>query len=127
MQFDHAGLATDDVAELSQQFAELFEVDIVHEKTFDGMRIAFLDFGNGYFELLEPMDSGPIRRHLERNGPGIHHLAVETEDIESALARARDAGIELIDEQPREGAWGHSVAFLHPRDTGGVLLEFVEH
>ncbi|MDS0261428.1 methylmalonyl-CoA epimerase [Haloarcula sp. S1CR25-12] len=127
MQFDHAGLATDDVAELSQQFAALFEVDIVHEETFDGMKIAFLDFGNGYFELLEPMDSGPISRHLERNGPGIHHLAVETEDLESALARARDAGVELIDERPREGAWGHSVAFLHPRDTGGILLEFVEH
>lgn len=127
MRFDHAGIATEDAEGLAELFVELFEVEIAHEETFDGMEIVFLDLGNGYFELLEPLDEGPIADYLDRNGPGIHHLAVETDDAEAALERARELGIELVDESPRPGAWGHSVAFLHPRDTGGVLVEFVEH
>ena len=127
MRFDHAGIATEDAEGLAALFVELFEVEIAHEETFDGMEIVFLDLGNGYFELLEPLESGPISDFLDRNGPGIHHLAVETDDAEAALERAREIGIELVDESPRPGAWGHSVAFLHPRDTGGVLVEFVEH
>ena len=127
MRFDHAGIATEDAAGLAELFAELFGVEVAHEETFDGMKIVFLDFGNGYFELLEPLEEGPISDYLDRNGPGIHHLAVETDDAEAALERARELGIELVDESPRPGAWGHTVAFLHPRDTGGVLVEFVEH
>ena len=127
MRFDHAGIATEDAEGLAELFEELFEVEIAHEETFDGMKIVFLDLGNGSFELLEPLDEGPISDFLDRNGPGIHHLAVETDDAEAALERARQMGIELVDESPRPGAWGHTVAFLHPRDTGGVLVEFVEH
>jgi methylmalonyl-CoA/ethylmalonyl-CoA epimerase len=101
---------------------------VAHEETFDGMRVVFLDLGNGYFELLEPVgDDGAIARYLDRNGPGIHHLALATEDVEAALATARDHGVDLVDEEPRPGAWGHEVAFCHPRSTGGVLLEFVQH
>jgi methylmalonyl-CoA/ethylmalonyl-CoA epimerase len=128
MNIDHAGIATDDVAARVEQYTALFGVDVAHEETFDGMNVVFLDFGNGYFELLEPTEeSGAIARYLDRNGPGIHHLAVETADIEAALERAREMGIDLIDEEPRPGAWGHDVAFLHPKSTGGILLEFVEH
>lgn len=127
MHFDHAGIATDDAEDLATLYATLFDADVAHEETFNGMDVVFLDLGNGYFELLEPHESGPIATYLDRNGPGIHHLAVATDDIEAALADARDQGIELIDETPRPGAWGHSVAFLHPKSTGGVLLEFVEH
>lgn len=127
MQFDHAGIATDDAAALAELFDDLFGFEVAHEETFDGMRVAFVDCGNGYFELLEPRDDGTISRFLEENGPGIHHLAVATDDAERALERAADLGIELVDEEPRPGAWGHSVAFLHPKSTGGVLLEFVEH
>lgn len=127
MRFDHAGIATDDADTLATMYADLFDVDIVHEETFNGMTVVFLDFGNGYFELLEPQEDGTIATYLERHGPGIHHLAVETDDIEGALDRARDLGIECIDDEPRPGAWGHEVAFLHPRDTGGILLEFVAH
>ncbi|MFP9193386.1 methylmalonyl-CoA epimerase [Natronosalvus vescus] len=127
MRYDHAGIATDDANELASLYADLFDVEVVHEETFNGMTVVFLDFGNGYFELLEPQEDGTIATYLERHGPGIHHLALETDDIESALDRARELGIECIDEEPRPGAWGHDVAFLHPRDTGGILLEFVEH
>jgi methylmalonyl-CoA/ethylmalonyl-CoA epimerase len=82
---------------------------------------------SGYFELLEPQEEGTIARYLERNGPGMHHVAFVTEDLGAALDHARDLGIDLVDEEPRPGAWGHTVAFLHPKSTGGVLVEFVEH
>ncbi|USZ73470.1 methylmalonyl-CoA epimerase [Natronosalvus halobius] len=127
MRFDHAGIATEDAQTLADRYADLFDVEVAHEETFDGMTVVFLAFENGYFELLEPQEEGTIATYLERNGPGIHHLAVETDDAAAALERARDLGIECIDDEPRPGAWGHDVAFLHPRDTGGILLEFVEH
>ena len=128
MHIDHAGIATDDANTLAAQYVALFDCDLVHEETFDGMKVVFLDFDNGYFELLEPLEpDGPIASYLERNGDGIHHLAVSTEDIEGALETARELDIELIDDEPREGAWGHQVAFMHPGSTGGVLLEFVQH
>jgi methylmalonyl-CoA/ethylmalonyl-CoA epimerase len=126
-EFDHAGIATDDADALADLFETLFDAPTVHEEEFDGMLVRFLDLGNGYFELLEPRGEGTIATYLEREGPGIHHLAIETDDVEGALEDAREAGIELIDEEPRPGAWGHDVAFLHPKSTGGVLIEFVEH
>ena len=125
MRFDHAGIATEDAASLAALYTELFDVDIAHEETFDGLRIVFLDLGNGYFELLEPVgDDNAIARYLDREGPGIHHLALGTVDLRGALERAREMDIELIDEEPRAGAWGHEVAFLHPKSTGGILVEF---
>ena len=128
MRFDHAGIATEDAAELAALYTDLLDCEIAHEEEFDGMAVVFLELGDSYLELLEPLgDGGAIAGYLDRSGPGIHHLAFATDDIEEALDRARDLGIELIDEEPRPGAWGHEVAFLHPRDTGGVLVEFVEH
>ncbi|WP_290809886.1 methylmalonyl-CoA epimerase [Halovivax sp.] len=127
MQFDHAGIATDDAAALAELFVDLCGVSLAHEEVFDGMRVVFLDCGNGYLELLEPEADGTIARYLDEHGPGIHHLAFETDDAAAALDRARELGIGLVDEEPRPGAWGHEVAFLHPKDTGGVLVEFVEH
>jgi methylmalonyl-CoA/ethylmalonyl-CoA epimerase len=128
LQFDHAGIATDDAAGLADLYVDLLGTPVVHGETFDGMKVVFLRVGSSYFELLEPVESeGAIARYLDRNGPGIHHLALATDDIAGALQRARDCGVDLIDEEPRPGAWGHEVAFLHPKSTGGVLLEFVEH
>ena len=127
MQFDHAGIATDNADGLADLYADLFDAPVAHEEELDDLRVVFLDFGNGHFELLEPTDEGTVADYLDRNGPGIHHLAVETDDIEAALATARDHGVDLIDEEPRPGAWGHDVAFLHPKSTGGILVEFVEH
>ena len=127
MHFDHAGIATDDATALADLFTDLFDLEVAHEEEFDGMRVVFLDCGNGYFELLEPLEDGTIARYLESNGPGIHHLALATDDVDAALERARELGIDLVDEEGRPGAWGHTVAFLHPKSTGGILLEFVEH
>ena len=127
MDLDHAGIVTDDAEALADQWTDLLECERAHEETYDGMWMVFLDVGNTYFELIEPRDGGTIADYLEGHGPGIHHLALETDDIESAIERARDLGVDLIDEEPRPGAWGHDIAFLHPGSTGGILLEFVEH
>ncbi len=128
MHIDHAGVATDDADTVVGLYVDLFGCEIAHEETFDGMDVVFLEFGNGYIELLEPLDGdGPIASYLDSEGPGIHHLAVATDDIEATLELARAAGVDLIDETPRAGAWGHDVAFLHPASTGGVLLELVAH
>ncbi|MES3517753.1 MAG: methylmalonyl-CoA epimerase [Natronomonas sp.] len=126
MQFDHAGVATDDAEGLAFLYEDLLGCEIVHEERFGELRVLFLDLGNGYFELLEPQDEGTIARYIDKNGPGLHHVALETTDVETALRQAEDLGVELIDENPRPGAWGHEVAFLHPDSTGGVLIEFVE-
>ena len=127
MELDHVGVATTDASGLAGLYADLLGTSVVHEEVFDGMHVVFLDMGNGYFELLEPQEDGTISRYLDTNGPGIHHVAVVTEDVHAALDRARDFDIALVDEEPRLGAWGHTVAFLHPKSTGGVLVEFVEH
>lgn len=128
MHFDHAGIATDDAESLVDLYTDLMDVEVAHHEEFDGMDVTFLDVGEGYFEVIEPLgDEGAIASYLDRNGPGLHHLAVATDDIEAALETARDHGVELIDEEPRGGAWGHEVAFLHPKSTGGILIEFVEH
>lgn len=128
MQIDHAGIATEEAERLTDLYADVFGCGVAHEETVDGMRVIFLDLGNGYVELLEPLGAGgPIASYLASDGPGIHHLALATDDVEAALDRAREAGIDLIDETPRAGAWGHDVAFLHPASTGGVLFEFVQH
>ncbi|MDS0281279.1 methylmalonyl-CoA epimerase [Haloarcula onubensis] len=129
MRFDHAGVATDDADSLAGLYAAAFDAPVAHEEEFDGLRVVFLALDDGYFELLEPLPDadGAIPRYLDRHGPGLHHVALATDDIEAALAGAREAGVDLIDESPRPGAWGHDVAFCHPKSTGGVLVEFVEH
>jgi methylmalonyl-CoA/ethylmalonyl-CoA epimerase len=127
MELDHIGIATDDAAGLAELYADLFETAVAHEEVFDGMLVVFLELDGNYFELLEPREDGTIGRYLDRHGPGMHHVAMKTSDIESTLERARAAGVDLVDETPRPGAWGHTVAFLHPKSTGGVLVEFVEH
>lgn len=125
MQFDHAGIATTDATELADLYGELLDAPVVHEEEFDGMGVTFLDLDDGYFELLEPHEENVVSEYLDERGAGVHHLGVRTDDVEAALERAREAGVELVDEEPTPGAWGSEVAFLHPRSTGGVLVEFV--
>lgn len=125
MDFHHVGIATDDVEALAARYGELFGLSVAHEETLEQLRVVFLPLGDGYFELLEPLESsGPIADHLDA-ATALHHLAVTVPDVQAAVDRAADAGVRPIDEAPRPGAWGHEVAFLHPADTGGVLLEFV--
>lgn len=90
----------------------------------EGVDVAFLPAGEGEIELLQPTDpESGVARYLEKRGPGIHHLCLEVDDLEGAMARLRAAGVELITEQPRRNAEGRAYAFAHPRSTGGVLVE----
>ncbi|UWG47387.1 Lactoylglutathione lyase or related enzyme [Halanaeroarchaeum sp. HSR-CO] len=128
MHVDHIGIAVEDVDAFTELYASLFDLQVAHEEEFDGLSVAFLDADGVYLEILEPLEDGTaIGDFLDRNGPGMHHVAFTVEDIENALENARAAGAALIDDVPRPGAWGHTVAFLHPKSMGGVLVEFVEH
>lgn len=93
-----------------------------------GVNVVFLGSGDTLLELIEPSrPDSTIQRFLERRGAGLHHMAYRVPDIRSALRRLADQGIRLIDQEPRTGARGHLVAFLHPQSTSGVLIELVEH
>lgn len=127
MKLDHAGVVVPDADALAVRYEDLLDCETVHTEDVNDLYLVFLDLGNTYVEFIEPLDGGTIADYLDENGSGIHHLAFETDDIQVAMENARAMGVELIDEEPRPGAWGHTVAFLDPNTTGGILLEFVEH
>jgi methylmalonyl-CoA epimerase len=92
-----------------------------------GVEAVLLDVGENHVELLAPLaPDTPIGRFLARQGPGLHHVAYQVDDIEATLHALKQAGLELIDEQPRAGIRGSRVAFMHPRASNGVLTEIVE-
>jgi methylmalonyl-CoA/ethylmalonyl-CoA epimerase len=126
---DHIGVAVDDLDEAVALYRESFGMREQHRETMDafGVEAVLMEVGEGHVELLTPSspDSG-VAKFLERNGPGMHHVAYRTEDIDGALEAVRKSGLKLIDEQPRTGIRGSRVAFLHPKATGGVLTELVE-
>ncbi|MGC1122770.1 MAG: methylmalonyl-CoA epimerase [Candidatus Methanofastidiosia archaeon] len=126
MKLHHIGIAvkTLDRAKFWNQFFNLKTEDI-KEIPDQKVKIAFIPVGESKIELLEPTQEGPVSSFLEKRGEGIHHLAIEVEDIESVLKAMKAAGIALIDETPRLGAEG-KIAFVHPKSTGGILLELVE-
>ena len=97
--------------------------EVVEQK----VRVAFLKIGESRIELLEPTSpDSAVAKFLEKNGEGVHHMAYEVEDINVALAELKEKGVRLIDEQPRHGAHGSLIAFIHPKATGGVLTEICQ-
>jgi methylmalonyl-CoA epimerase len=126
---DHIGVAVEDLEEAVALYSERFAMPVEHRETVEeqGVEAVLLGVGESHVELLRPLGADTaVARFLERNGPGLHHVAYSTEDIESALERLRAAGLKLIDERPRTGIRATRVAFLHPKSTGGVLTELVE-
>ena len=126
---DHIGVAVEDLDEAVALYSERFAMPVEHRETVEeqGVEAVLLGVGEGHVELLRPLDADTaVGRFLARNGPGLHHVAYSTDDIESALERVRAAGMKLIDERPRTGIRATRVAFLHPKSTGGVLTELVE-
>ena len=124
---DHVGIAVPALAEARAAFEALgFHVEAVHDVPTEKVKAAFLPVGDSHLELLEPLDpSSVIARFLEKRG-GLHHVCVEVEDIEAALAELKARGVRLVDESPRVGAGGCRVAFVHPRAAAGVLVELKE-
>jgi methylmalonyl-CoA/ethylmalonyl-CoA epimerase len=130
MKIDHIGIATRGVEEALAFYRDALglEVSETEEVAEQMVRVAMLPIGETRIELLEATSAdSPISRFLEKRGPGIHHIAVRVDDIRVALAGLKDKGARLIDEEPRHGAGGCLVAFVHPSSTGGVLLELVQN
>ena len=126
---DHVGVAVEDLDKAVALYSERFAMPVQHRETVEeqGVEAVLLGVGESHVELLRPL--GPetaVGRFLDRNGPGLHHVAYGTDDIDSALEQVRAAGLRLIDERPRTGIRNSRVAFVHPKSTGGVLTELVE-
>jgi methylmalonyl-CoA/ethylmalonyl-CoA epimerase len=126
---DHIGVAVEDIDAAVALYSRSFQMREQHRETVEeqGVEAVLLEVGDGHVELIRPLspDTG-VGKFIAKNGPGLHHVAYATDDIESTLGAVRDAGLKLIDEEPRTGIRNSRVAFLHPRSTGGVLTELVE-
>ena len=129
MKINHLGIATKGIDDALRFWGDALGLENVHteEVADQKVRVAMLPVGESRIELLEPTsDDSPISKFLEKRGGGIHHIAVEVDDIESSLAKLKEKGMRLIDESPRIGAEGCLVAFVHPSSANGVLLELVQ-
>jgi methylmalonyl-CoA/ethylmalonyl-CoA epimerase len=129
MKIDHIGIATNDIEQMASIYRDALGLSVVEteEVASQKVRVAMLPVGESRIELLEATAAdSPISKFLAKRGPGIHHLAFKVDDIRAALADLKSKGARLIDEEPRTGAGGCLVAFIHPSSTGGVLIELVE-
>jgi methylmalonyl-CoA epimerase len=126
---DHVGVAVEDLDAAIELYRGGFDMAEQHRETVEeqGVEAVLLEVGEGHVELLRPLSEDTvIGRFIAAKGPGLHHVAYQTDDIDRTLDAVRDAGLRLIDTSPRVGIRGSRVAFLHPRSTGGVLTELVE-
>lgn len=124
----HVGIAVKTLDALIPFYRDVLSLSDAPLDDSDGARIAGFVAGDALVELLEPKDAGsPIAKFLEKRGPGIHHICFTIDDLDATLARCRQVGITLIDETPRLGAEGKRIAFLHPKSTGGILIELSEY
>jgi methylmalonyl-CoA/ethylmalonyl-CoA epimerase len=125
----HIGIAVTNIDESLPFYRDVlgmtFEgTEVVAEQK---VKVAFLAIGESRIELLEPTaDDSPVAKFLDKNGPGIHHVAYEVNDLEGRLAALKAEGVRLVDEYPRRGAHNTRIAFLHPKASGGVLTELCE-
>jgi methylmalonyl-CoA/ethylmalonyl-CoA epimerase len=130
MKIDHIGIATGGIAEVANFYREALglKIEEIEEVAEQKVRVAMLPIGESRIELLEPTTAdSPISKFLAKRGPGIHHVAIQVENIRESLRKMKEEGARLIDEEPRTGAGGCLVAFVHPSSTGGVLVELVEN
>ena len=126
---DHIGVAVEDIDAALELYERDYAMTLVHREVVSeqGVEAVLLDVGENHVELLAPLGPDtPVGKFLAKRGPGMHHVAYQVTDIEAALASLRDAGVRLIDEQPRTGIRDSRVAFLHPKSSGGVLTEIVQ-
>lgn len=122
---DHIGVAVESIEQTRRIYEALgLAVEGEEEVVEQRVRVAFLPVGDSRLELLEPTSAdSPIARHLERRGPGLHHICLKVSDIQKSMDDLRERGFELLSDEPQAGAHGCLVVFVHPRSTGGVLLE----
>jgi methylmalonyl-CoA/ethylmalonyl-CoA epimerase len=129
MKIDHIAIAVNDVEESAKAYQEALGVDDVEFETVEseGVKVAILHLENGRIELMQPTnDSSPIKKFLEKKGQGLHHLALETDDINEEVARMENCGIQFLGKV-RPGSAGTKVTFIHPKSLYGVLAELCSH
>ena len=126
---DHIGIAVKNLDETIPYYTETLGLKVlkIEEVASESVRVAFIDAGNVKLELLEPMsEQSAIHTFIEKKGEGIHHIAFGVEGIEERMAELREKGIRILNEQPKIGAGGAKVAFLHPKSSFGVLYELCD-
>ncbi len=126
---DHIGIAVHSIEERLPFYRDVLGLEYLGEETVQsqGVRVAFLKIGESMIELLEPLDDkGPIARFLQKTGEGFHHIALGCEDIHAARTRVEAGGLRLLSDRPLDGAHGKLISFVHPKDTGKVLLELTQ-
>jgi methylmalonyl-CoA/ethylmalonyl-CoA epimerase len=125
---DHVAVCVADIDEAAAKWREVLGLEPTSREVVESQKTeaALLPVGETSVELISPKGNEGLARFLEKRGPGLHHIAVEVEGIETAIALLEGLGVPMIDRIPRKGARGHKVAFVHPKATGGVLVELVE-
>jgi methylmalonyl-CoA/ethylmalonyl-CoA epimerase len=126
---DHVGIAVEDLEGEIERYRRAFGLEPAHRETVgsQGVEEVLFAVGTSYVQLLRPLsDDTPVGRHLARRGPGVHHVAYRVDDVAAALERLRAEGFALVDEAPRPGSRGTTIAFVHPKAMGGVLVELVQ-
>jgi methylmalonyl-CoA/ethylmalonyl-CoA epimerase len=126
LKVDHIGIAVKDMEVAKKFYTEVLGMTALGEEVVEQqkVKVCFIPSGDSEVELLESTSpEGPIAKFIEKNGEGIQHIALKVDNIEAALADLKAKGVRLIDEVPRYGAGGASIAFIHPKATGGILLE----
>ena len=128
-EIDHVAIAVRDLEAAIAYYARVFGAEVTHREVVDsdGVEEALLEVAESYVQLLTPTrEDSPVHAYLERRGEGIHHIAYRVEDCAAALQAVKDAGGRVIDEQPRPGSRGTTVAFVHPKAAFGTLIELVQ-
>ena len=123
---DHIAVAVSSLEKALQFYKEQLGIKLIDIETVEeqGVKVAKLDLGNTHIELLEPLgEDTPVGKFIAKRGEGLHHICFGVDDIESGIENLKDCGVRLIDQSPKIGAGGGKIAFVHPKSTGGVLLE----
>jgi methylmalonyl-CoA/ethylmalonyl-CoA epimerase len=126
---DHVGVAVTDLEASVERYRQAFGVEPVHRETVEdqGVEEVLLKVGTSYVQLLRALGPDtPVGRFLEWRGEGVHHVGYRVADIRAAMARLREEGLPLVDQEPRPGSRGTTVAFVHPKGLDGVLIELVQ-
>lgn len=126
---DHIGIAVKSLEASLPFYTDALKLDLlgIEEVESEGVKVAFLKVGESKIELLEPLHSdSPIAKFIEKKGEGIHHVALGVDDIEGRIAQIKENGLQMINNEPKLGAAGAKIAFMHPKSTGGVLYELCE-
>lgn len=129
MKIDHIAIAVNDVEESAKVYQQALGVDSVEFETVEseGVKVAIIHLENGRIELMQPTnDSSPIKKFLDKKGPGLHHMALDTDNIEGEVERMEGCGIQFLGKI-RPGSAGTKVTFIHPKSLNGVLAELCSH